>query len=98
MPAEHTSAGGFKPEAQIHHESLPRVEIHLNTRPVYLIGHRHTGLEIKRAAIEQHIKIELDFLLYMLRYGEPNKLVADDEEIHVTDESRFQAIGDDDNS
>lgn len=80
------------------HDARPRVEIHVNTKPVHLIGHSHTGLQIKQAAIEQHVKIELDFLLYLLRHGEPNKLVGDDEEIHVTDESRFHAIADDDNS
>ncbi len=96
MHGEHPEAEGHRPEH--HHEPHPRVEIHVNTKPVHLIGHRHTGLQIKQAAIAQHVKIELDFLLYLLRHGEPNKLIADEEEVHITDDSRFHAIADDDNS
>jgi hypothetical protein len=63
-----------------------------------MMGHRHTGLEIKQAAIAQGVKIEIDFLLYLLRHHEPNKPIADDEEVTITEESRFHAIADDDNS
>ena len=81
-----------------HHKPNARVEIHVNEKPVHLVGHRHTGLQIKQAAIAQDVKIEIDFLLYLLRHHQPNKPIADDEETHVTDESRFHAIADDDNS
>lgn len=80
------------------HPHPQTVEIHVNERPVHLTGHHHTGLEIKRAAIAQHVKIQLDFLLYLLRHHEPNKSIADDEKITITHESRFHAIADDDNS
>src|SRR5262249_56960905 len=93
-----TLVDGSKPEPRLHDEPQVRVEIHVNTKPVRLIGHHHTGLEIKTAAIAQHVKIELDFLLYLLRHGGPTRLIADDEEVHVTNESRFHAIADDDNS
>ena len=76
----------------------PRVEIHVNERPVHVIGHRQTGLEIKTAAIAQRVKIELDFLLYLVRHHHPNVPIGDDEEITVGHESRFHAIADDDNS
>lgn len=98
MHGEQAPAESHKPELRDHHEPRPRVDIHVNTKAVRLTGHHPTGLEIKKAAIAQHVKIELDFLLYLLRHGEPNKLIADDEEVHVTDESRFHAIADDDNS
>ena len=98
MHAEQIVTEGHKPEPDHHHEPHARVEIHVNEKPVHLVGHRHTGLEIKKAAIAQHVKIEPDFLLYLLRHGEPNQPIADDEEVHVTDESRFHAIADDDNS
>jgi hypothetical protein len=97
MQAEQIVTEGRKPEPH-HHEPHARVEIHVNEKPVHLVGDRHTGLEIKKEAIAQHVKIELDFLLYLLRHGEPNKPIDDDEEVHVTDESRFHAIADDDNS
>jgi len=98
MNAEQTLVEGRKPEHHHHHGPHVHVEIHVNTKPVRLLGHTHTGHEIKKAAIAQHVKIELDFLLYLLRHGEPNKLIHDHEEVHVTDESRFHAIADDDNS
>ena len=63
-----------------------------------MLGHRHSGLEIKEAAIAQHVKIQVDFLLYLLLPHRPNKLIGDDDEIAVTKESRFRAIADDDNS
>jgi thioredoxin reductase len=74
------------------------IEIHVNERPVRMIGHRHTGLQIKEAAIAQHVKIQIDFLLYLERGHAPNKQIADDEEVAITHESRFHAIADDDNS
>jgi thioredoxin reductase len=81
-----------------HHPSPEIVEFHVNEKPVRMEGHRHTGLQIKQAAKDQGVKIELDFLLYLLRYHQPNQLIADGEEVHLTHESRFHAIADDDNS
>ena len=75
-----------------------RVEIHVNEQPVVVVGHRHTGLEIKEAAIAQHVKIQLDFLLYLLLPNRPNKLIGDEEDVTGTKDSRFRAIADDDNS
>jgi len=87
-------------EVQHHHPDphTRKIEIHVNERPVHMIGHRHTGLEIKEAAIAQHVKIERDFLLYLVRDHQPNKQIEDDEEVTITDKSRFHAIADDDNS
>lgn len=74
------------------------ITVHVNERPVRMVGHRHTGIEIKEAAIAQDVKIQPDFLLYLLRPHQPNKPIDDDEEVTITDESRFHAIADDDNS
>jgi Multiubiquitin len=91
--------GFIEPHPEHHHEVHVReVEIHVNERPVRMMGHRHTGLEIKQAAIAQGVKIEPDFLLYLERHHQPNKPIEDDEEVTITDESRFDAIADDDNS
>lgn len=84
-----------------HHHPTPHpepVRIHVNEKPVHLRGHHHTGLQIKEAAKAQGVKIELDFLLYLVRHHQPNKPIGDHEEVHVNDESRFHAIADDDNS
>src|SRR2546425_10198227 len=74
------------------------IEMHVNEHPVHMTGHRHTGLQIKEAAIAQHVKIERDFLLYLVRDHQSNKQIEDDEEVTITDKSRFHAIADDDNS
>jgi len=42
-------------------------EIQVNNRAVELPDHKVTGLEIKRAAIEQGVPIEQDFVLSELR-------------------------------
>jgi hypothetical protein len=83
-----------------HHpdQHIQEIEIHVNEHPVHMIGHRHTGLEIKEAAIAQGVKIERDFLLYLMRDHGPNKQIDNDEEVTITDHSRFHAIADDDNS
>jgi hypothetical protein len=92
-PHEHTEHLHHHPT---HH--LEPVRVHVNEKPVHLKGHHHTGLQIKEAAKAQYVKIELDFLLYLLRHHEPNKSIRDDEEVHINEESRFHAIADDDNS
>jgi hypothetical protein len=61
-------------------------------------GHRHTGLEIKEAAIEQHVKIELDFLLYLEGPEGQAKHIDGDEEVTITEKTHFAAVPDDDNS
>jgi Multiubiquitin len=74
------------------------ITIHVNERPVRMRGHRHTGLEIKEAAVEQHVKIELDFLLYLEGPEGQAKQIADDEEVTIDDKTHFAAVPDDDNS
>lgn len=98
MEPEQQIAEHRKPEP--HPQPAPQVdvEIHVNEKPVHMIGHRHTGMEIKKAAIAQHVKIEIDFLLYLLRPPQPNQPIGDDETVTITRESRFHAIADDDNS
>jgi hypothetical protein len=89
--------------SELHHHHHPThhpepVKIHVNEKPVRLKGHHHSGLQIKETAREQRVKIELDFLLYLLRQHQPNKPIGDHEEVYISDESRFHAIADDDNS
>jgi hypothetical protein len=98
---EHSQPLSQVPAEHHHHHPHPHpepVEFHVNEKNVRMEGHDHTGLQIKEAAKAQGVKIELDFLLYLLRHQQPNKLIGDDEEVHVTHESKFHAIADDDNS
>lgn len=94
-PQRSTSATGEHRHEHPHHDV---VRFRVNEKPVHMAGHRHTGLQIKEAAKEQDVKIELDFLLYLLRHHHPNKHILDDEEVHIDHESHFRAIPDDDNS
>ncbi|MGA2232826.1 MAG: multiubiquitin domain-containing protein [Tepidisphaeraceae bacterium] len=75
-----------------------KIEITVNEQPVVLLGRRHTGLEIKQAAISQGVRIQLDFVLSIERAHGHTEIVGDNEEVTVTDRSRFVAICDDDNS
>ena len=83
----------------LHPDAHPHViTIHVNTKPVRMTGPRHTGLEIKQAAIDQEVKIDVSFLLYLIRHHQPNKLIEDGETVTITDQSEFHAVADDDNS
>ena len=96
MQIDHQTLQGHQHGHTVAH--VQAVEIHVNEKPVRMIGHQHNGFEIKEAAIEQHVKIQRDFLLYLLRHHQPNLPIGDDEGVTLTHESRFHAIADDDNS
>ena len=72
--------------------------ITVNEKPVPITGHRHTGLEIKQAAIRAGVSIELDFVLSLEKGHGRTDLVRDDEEVTVNKNSRFEAIPNDDHS
>ena len=86
---------GVTPQAHIH-----KITIHVNERPVTIIGQRHTGLEIKEAAIAQNVPIKIDFVL-SIEHGQGHdhtKIIGDSDPIEITEHSRFVAVDDDDNS
>jgi len=74
------------------------VEITVNGRPVTIEGPRRTGLEIKQAAMEQGVQIDVGFLLYEDRGDGTRKPVGDADEVAVHKGSKFIAVADDDNS
>jgi Multiubiquitin len=75
------------------------VIVTVNTKPVKLRSHRVTGLEIKRAAIEQGVEIQEDFLLTLEAHeGHPARTIGDHETITVTKQSMFTANDGDDDS
>ena len=75
-----------------------KVEIALNDKPVVLEGAKQTGASIKKAAIEQGVNIQSDFVLSIELGGGKTQLVGDDEFIEVEPGQRFLAIENDDNS
>lgn len=77
-----------------------KVKIKVNRSPVVLRDGHATGLEIKQAAIDQGVKIDLNFQL-MLEHGNGHgkpKIVGDNERIRVKEGDSFVAIAPDDNS
>lgn len=79
-------------------EKKQKVVVHVNEQPVRLADRRVSGLEIKQAAIDQGVEIELDFILVEeLKHAE-TRVVGDDDVVTVTNRSRFSANADDDNS
>lgn len=83
-----------------HHAAVQQITIHVNERPVVMVGHEQTGLDIKKAAIAQDVPIKLDFVLSLERgHGhDQTKIIGDDDPVHITEHSRFTAVDDDDNS
>jgi hypothetical protein len=80
------------------HDHDAEFRIHVNTKPVKTRGHHHTGLEIKEAAIEQGVNIQLDFVLSEELSKDRTRVIGDDERIEVNGHSRFDAIPNDDHS
>jgi len=76
----------------------PEFEILVNEHEVVVRDHRMTGLEIKRAAIAQHVPIQLDFVLSEELPNGRFGVVGDDEVVTVNKHSKFHAVSPDDNS
>jgi len=74
------------------------VLITVNRKPVKIAGPKSTGLEIKKAAIEQGVAIKLDFQLAMLGPDGKYDPVGDAEVVEVSNDSKFVATAGDDNS
>ena len=75
-----------------------KIQITLNDKPVVLDGSKQIGESIKKAAIEQGVNIQDDFVLSLELGGGKTELIGDDEFIEVRPDSRFLAIENDDNS
>jgi hypothetical protein len=75
-----------------------QITIHVNERAVPVDDRRLMGVEIKQAAIDAGVRIELDFILVEeLRDGQ-TRVVGDRDEVRVNRHSRFLANDGDDDS
>ncbi len=87
------------PEAQIQeHPHSHVVHITVNRKPVTVSSREVTGLQIKEAAIDQEVTIELDFQLSEELGHHRSRIVGDSDAVHVHDGSEFLAVAPDDNS
>jgi hypothetical protein len=73
-------------------ESRPEIEILVNEKPVLVPRHRLTGLEIKRAAIEQEVPIHFEAVLNLEHEHGRIRIVGDEEEIFVNRHDSFLAV------
>jgi hypothetical protein len=73
-------------------------EIRVNNRPVSVHGPHVTGAEIKQAAINAGVQIDLDFVLSEELPNGEFRPVGDNDSVTVTKNTRFTAVAPDDNS
>ncbi len=85
-------------EALKAHPHTHLVTISVNERPVVVPGPTATGLQIKQAAIDQGVPIQLSFVLSEEKPNHRTEIVGDSDVVSVTKNSRFLAIPHDDNS
>lgn len=75
------------------------VVVKVNNKSVTLPDHRVSGLQVKEAAIDQGVEIELDFLLTLEAHGgNPAQTIDDDDVVTVNKHSEFTANDVDDDS
>src|SRR5262245_28971439 len=90
--AESQGAEALADEPHKGHEPRDRiVTVSVNDRPVNLLGHKATGRDIKVAAIEQGVPIELDFVLEEDLPGGGRQTIADHEQMQLSEGLRFTA-------
>ena len=77
---------------------LKTVTIEVNDHKVEMPAGPATGLEIKEAAIKQHVKIQLNFVLQVQLPNGSSKVIGDSDKVPLTEHLAFTAIAADDNS
>ena len=73
------------------------ITVKVNGNPVAFTEHKVTGLQIKEAAINQGVSIQLDFNLFEVKNGRLNP-IADDNKVNLHKDQEFRAVTPDDNS
>jgi Multiubiquitin len=79
-------------------KAAKKVEITVNGRPVAMPKEEATGLEIKQAAIDQNVPIELSFILQLELPNGDSQHIGDSDVVKLKEKLRFTAIANDDNS
>jgi hypothetical protein len=75
------------------------IEITINKKPVEITQGEHTGLEIKQAAIDAGLPVQLDFVLTEIHGNSPNRpTIGNGDTVEVNPGSKFSLIADDDDS
>ena len=72
-------------------EATVECKIRVNEEVVAVVGERHTPADIKRAAIEQGVSIEMDFVLSIEEEPGKTRIVEGEEVIVVVEDTCFIA-------
>jgi len=92
-PGGHEGHGHHHP----HHPQF-KVDIEVNGDKVVMHKERPTGLEVKQAALEQGVAIQLTFVLQVERANGTSDIIGDTDHVHLHPHQMFTAIAPDDNS
>ena len=79
-------------------EKVVTIFVNGDKNPVKITRGWHTGLEIKQTAIEQGVKIQLDFVLSLEKGKDETRIIGDNDKVKVKQGQHYVAIADDDNS
>jgi hypothetical protein len=82
-------AEGHEHGTHDHNDHL--VTVFVNEHPVKLLGHAVTGIEIKTAAIEQGVGIDLKFVLEEELPDGKRRTIEDDERVELSENLHFSA-------
>ena len=74
------------------------ITIEVNEHKVEMPAGPATGLEIKEAAIKQHVNIQANFVLQVELPNGSSKVIGDEDKVPLTEHLAFTAIAPDDNS
>lgn len=93
MSASETSLRGGQEAEDVgkHGHKNHLITVLVNEQEVKLLGHQETGREIKTAAIEQGVPIQLDFVLEEILADGSHRTVRDEEQVALKDGLRFAA-------
>jgi hypothetical protein len=84
------------------HASRPRdereVTLEINGRPVVMEGKEAHGLQIKQAAVQQGVSIQVNFVLQQELPNGSSAVIGDADVVHLRPHLKFTAIAPDDNS
>lgn len=80
------------------HGKGPEFTISVNEQEVELRGTTATGREIKAAAVDQGVAIQVNFVLQEELPNGTSRVIGDDDAVHLHEHLKFTAITPDDNS
>jgi hypothetical protein len=79
------------------HEKEKAIEIIVNKKTVTVTKHKITGLEVKQAAIDAGVQIQLTHQLALIK-EKKRQIIGDTDEVKVENGTTFVATASDDNS